>query len=214
MVSFDNLMDNDSAIRTASKQILNQELSYEDKFIQQYKISNPDHYELITDKIKQLKEETKTETFKIKNDRQNILAKSVKTKKEFEVKTEKARNFRQQINHRELEKSKKLKEKSDLEFSQLGAINLAHRLKQQFEVQKSELNVELERKEIIIKSFVKKMEDRDREYMSTMEQNNSEVHQTVNLMDREYHNTRDKYTRCLERFNEFMVNQIKTKRES
>jgi exopolyphosphatase/pppGpp-phosphohydrolase len=91
-------MDNDSAIRTASKQILNQELSYEDKFIQQYKISNPDHYELITDKIKQLKEETKTETFKIKNDRQNILAKSVKTKKEFEVKRNKSNNIRMLFN--------------------------------------------------------------------------------------------------------------------
>lgn len=47
-----------------------------------------------------------------------------------------------------------------------------------------------------------------------MEDNNSEVHETVRLMDKEYHNTRDKYTRCLERFNEFMVSQIETKRDT
>ena len=121
-----------------------------------------------------------------------MLAKSVKVKKEFETKTEKAKHFRQQLNHREIEKSKKLKEKADLEFSQLGAINLAHRLKQQFDVQKQELNTELERKEIIIKSFVKKMEDKDKEYMSAMEDNNSETHKTVSLMDNEYIQTRNK----------------------
>jgi len=161
-VNFSNKLETIIETKKIPKQDLNIE-SLEDREILKYKFNNPENYQLILDKIKSLKEETKNELEPIKQERQNLLAKSAKTKKDFEIKTEKGRQFRQQLNHRELDKSKKLKEKADLEFSQLGAINLAHRLKQQFEVQKQELNVELERKEIIIKSFIKKLEDKDKE---------------------------------------------------
>lgn len=56
------------------------------------------------------------------------------------------------------------------------------------------------------------MEDKDKEYMSAMEDNNSETHKTVSLMDNEYIQTRNKQTRCLERFNQFMINDIESKR--
>jgi len=50
--------------------------------------------------------------------------------------------------------------------------------------------------------------------MEVMEDNNSETHQTVSLMDKEYKNSREKYTRCLERFNQFTTTEIETKRNS
>lgn len=50
--------------------------------------------------------------------------------------------------------------------------------------------------------------------MATLEDNTSETHHTVSLMDEEYKKTRDKYSDCLKNFNEFMVTEINSRREN
>jgi len=70
---------------------------------------------------------------------------------------------RQEINHREIEKSRKLKDKTDLEFEKIKKIGLAHQLHQAFGSEKHSLQLEMDRRDRIVKGFVDKMRARDRE---------------------------------------------------
>lgn len=92
-----------------------------------------------------------------------IIAETVEESKKFNLEFEKDKFWRQDINHREIEKSRRIKDKFEMEFEKLKKLQIAHQLDNEFKQQKFNLDLEMDRKDKIIASFVDKIKKRDEE---------------------------------------------------